>query len=50
MGNGAAIGVGMEQAPVTVEDSVKALVDLFDSASREKSGAFTASSGESIPW
>jgi norsolorinic acid ketoreductase len=50
MGNGAATGVGMEQAPVTIEDSVKALVGLFDDASREKSGTFTASSGEPIAW
>ena len=50
MGNGAAIGVGMEQAPLTIEESVKNLIGLFDGASREKSGTFTAASGEAIPW
>lgn len=50
MGNGAATGVGMEQAPMTIEESVKNLVGLFDGASREKSGTFTASSGDAIPW
>ena len=50
MDNGAAVGVEMEQAPVTVEESVKALLGLLDGASREQSGTSTASSGESIPW
>ena len=50
MGNRAATDVEMEQAPVTIEDSVKALVGLFDGASRGKSGTFTASSGKPIAW
>ncbi|KAG0645823.1 Short chain dehydrogenase nor1 [Hyphodiscus hymeniophilus] len=50
MGNGAAKGVGMEQAPVTLEESMEKLVALFDGADREKSGTFTEVTGESIPW
>jgi norsolorinic acid ketoreductase len=36
MGNGAATSVGMEQAPMTIDESVKNLIGLFDEASREK--------------
>ena len=50
MGNGAATGVGMEEAPMSIEESVKNLVGLFDGANREKSGTFTASSGDAIAW
>lgn len=50
MGTGAAKGVGMVEAPVTLEDSVRGLVTQFDAASREKSGTFTSQEGESIPW
>ena len=50
MGNGAAEGVGMKEAPMSLEDSVRNLIGLFDGANREKSGTFTASSGESVPW
>ena len=50
MGTGAAQGVGMEDAPMTIEESVGNLIKLFDGANREKSRAFTASSGEPIPW
>jgi len=50
MGNGAAVMVGMDNAPVTLEESIKNLVKVFDGASREKSGTFTASTGETIPW
>lgn len=50
MGTGAAKGVGMEDAPLTLGESVGKLVALFDGASREKSGTFTAISGEPIPW
>jgi norsolorinic acid ketoreductase len=50
MGTGAAKGVGMEEAPMTIEERVGNLIKLFDGANREKSGTFTASSGEPIPW
>ena len=50
MGTGAAKGVGMEDAPVALEDSIKGLITQFDAASREKSGTFTTQEGENIPW
>jgi norsolorinic acid ketoreductase len=50
MGSGAAKGVGMDDAPMTLEDSVTKLVALFDGASREKSGTFTSVTGETVPW
>ncbi len=50
MGTGAAKGVGIEEAPMTLEKSVGNLIRLFDGANREKSETFTAVSGEHIPW
>jgi len=50
MGTGAAKVVGMDNAPVTLEDSVKGLITQFDGASREKSGTFTSQEGNNIPW
>jgi norsolorinic acid ketoreductase len=50
IGTGAAKGVGIEEAPMTIRESVGNLIKLFNGANREKSGTFTASSGESIPW
>jgi len=50
MGSGAAKGVGLADAPMTLEDSIKGLVKLFDEATLEKTGTFTAVSGEPIPW
>ncbi len=50
MGSGAAKTVGLEDAPMKLEDSIKGLVKLFDEASPEKTGTFTAVSGEAIPW
>lgn len=50
MGTGAAKQVGMADAPMTLEDSIKGLVKLFDEASLGKTGTFTAVSGEVIPW
>jgi norsolorinic acid ketoreductase len=50
MGTGAAKGVGMVDAPMTLEDSVKGLLKLFDEASLEKTGTFTNVSGEPLPW
>jgi norsolorinic acid ketoreductase len=50
MGTGAAKGVGMLDAPMTLDESVKGLVKLFDEASLNKTGTFTAVSGEPILW
>jgi len=50
MGDGAARSVGMTEAPMTIVESISKLVALFDGASREKSGTFTAVPGEPIPW
>ncbi|KAF4614301.1 hypothetical protein G7Y89_g15434 [Cudoniella acicularis] len=50
MGNGAALGVGLTDAPVTLEESIKGLVEQFDSATREKSGSFILQTGENAPW
>ncbi|CZR68729.1 probable aflatoxin biosynthesis ketoreductase nor-1 [Phialocephala subalpina] len=51
MGTGAANQVGMADAPMTLEESIKGLVKLFDEASLEKTGTFTqAVTEESIPW
>jgi norsolorinic acid ketoreductase len=50
MGNGSARIVGMTEAPMSVEDSIKGLVARFDAASRETSGTFTNSTGEDILW
>ncbi|KAH7410627.1 hypothetical protein BKA64DRAFT_358556 [Cadophora sp. MPI-SDFR-AT-0126] len=50
MGTTAAVGVGMDEAPMTLEESVEGLVGLIDGASLERTGTFTAVSGEAIPW
>jgi norsolorinic acid ketoreductase len=50
MGNGAAKGVGMEGAPMMLEDSVKGLITLFDAASLEKTGTFAGVEGDTLPW
>ena len=50
MGTYGAKGVGMSEAPMTVEDSIKGLVKLFDEASVEKSGSFTSVDGTNVPW
>ncbi|PVH75363.1 aflatoxin biosynthesis ketoreductase-like protein nor-1 [Cadophora sp. DSE1049] len=50
MGTTAALGVGMAEAPMTLEDSVDGMIKLIDKAGLEKTGTFTAVSGEAIPW
>lgn len=50
MGTSAALGVGMVEAPMTLEDSVEGVVKLIDGAGLEKTGTFTAVDGEAIPW
>lgn len=51
MGNDAATGVGMEQAPLSVEDGVNRIVAQLDKSTREKSsGTFISFDGEAVPW
>lgn len=50
MGNMGAVSVGLAEAPVALEDSIKGLVKLFDEASLEKSGMFTNMVGEAVSW
>ncbi len=50
MGNGAAKGVGMESAPLTLEATIPKLLKLFDEASLENTGKFFNQDGEIIPW
>jgi len=50
MGDGAARGVGIDAAPMTLEESVGKLAGLVDGASREKSGSFVDVSGEVLAW
>lgn len=46
MGNHAAAGAGMEQAPVSVEDGIKGVVNQIDRATREgTSGRFMSAQG-----
>ncbi len=51
MGNDAAIGVGMKEAPLTIGDGVNGIIDKLDKSTREKSsGTFISFDGEYIPW
>ncbi|KAL2074287.1 hypothetical protein VTL71DRAFT_8065 [Oculimacula yallundae] len=53
LGNHAATGAGMEQAPVSVEDGIKGVIDQIDRATREStSGRFmSAQDGNTaLPW
>jgi len=51
MGNDAATGVGMKEAPLTVQDGVNGIIAQLDKTTREKSsGTFISFDGESIPW
>ncbi|KAL2069404.1 hypothetical protein VTL71DRAFT_14083 [Oculimacula yallundae] len=50
MGNAAASGVGMSEATMTLEDSIKGMVKLIDGATLETTGTFTDVTGEAIPW
>ncbi|KAH7346236.1 hypothetical protein BKA65DRAFT_273297 [Rhexocercosporidium sp. MPI-PUGE-AT-0058] len=50
MGTTAALGVGLTEAPMTLEASVEGIVKLIDGASLEKTGTFTAVSGDPVPW
>jgi norsolorinic acid ketoreductase len=51
MGNGAARVLGMEQAPMTLEDSIKAQLIRIDNATRENSsGKFITFDENHINW
>jgi norsolorinic acid ketoreductase len=50
MGTRAAKAVGMDLAPLTVDQSVPGLVSVIDSATRAVSGSFTGHDGEAVPW
>jgi norsolorinic acid ketoreductase len=50
MGNGAAVRLGIGNAPVTLKESASGLVKVFGETSREKSGTFTQYTGQNIPW
>ncbi|KAL9091308.1 MAG: hypothetical protein Q9165_004942 [Trypethelium subeluteriae] len=51
MGAFAAKAIGMEGAPVTMQDSIQGVMKAIDEASREKtSGAFISHEGQSVPW
>jgi len=50
MGARAAKAIGMEAAPLTVEQSVPGLVSVMDGATRDNSGTFTGHDGQSVPW
>ena len=50
LGNHAATGAGMEQAPVSVEDGIRGVVDQIDRATRElTSGKFMSAQHGDIP-
>ena len=38
MGNAGAVGLGMKEAPMKYDDSIRKIVDLLDTATREKHG------------
>ncbi|KAE8447505.1 hypothetical protein EG329_010635 [Mollisiaceae sp. DMI_Dod_QoI] len=51
MGNDSAKGVGMEEAPVSVEEGVAGIIDKLDKATKEKSsGTFLSFDGEPVGW
>ena len=51
MGNNAANGVGMEEAPISLQEGVDGIIDKLDKSTREKdSGTFISFDGEHIPW
>jgi norsolorinic acid ketoreductase len=50
LGSSAAQAVGLADAPVALEDSVRGLVKQFDSVTLEQSGGFFTQDGATIPW
>jgi norsolorinic acid ketoreductase len=50
-GNAGAVAVGMQEAPLTVDQSVNGMVHILDTATREKYGGQTINyDGEVIPY
>jgi norsolorinic acid ketoreductase len=50
MGGRAAKAVGMEAAPLTVEQSVTGLMSVIAAATRANSGTFTGYDNQTVPW
>ena len=51
MGNAGAKEFGMEEAPVTVEDSCNGMVEVFDKSTKEEyGGKMWLYSGEQAGW
>jgi norsolorinic acid ketoreductase len=51
MGNSAAVGAGMEEAPTPLEEGVEGIVKQLDKATREEtSRKFVSFNGDIIPW
>ena len=51
MGNFAAKSVGMEEAPLTIEESVQGCIGIIDQVTREKyGGKFVGTDGEEVAW
>jgi norsolorinic acid ketoreductase len=51
MGNNAANGVGMEEAPISLQEGVDGIIDKLDNSTREKSsGTLVTWDGEYIAW
>lgn len=50
MGNAGARSVGMEKAPLSVEESVVGQVKVIDEAGKEESGRFWSFDGEELAW
>ncbi|CAF4012447.1 unnamed protein product, partial [Adineta steineri] len=51
MGNHYATSVGLDEAPVTIEESVQGQLKVIDEATREKtSGRFWDFEGKELPW
>ena len=51
MGNSGAVYFGVEQAPVTVEESCSKMVELIDAVTKESHGGrLWDYAGEQLPW
>ena len=50
MGNAGARSVGMEKAPLTVEESVRGMVKVIDGVGKEESGRFWSFDGGELDW
>ena len=50
MGNAAAEGVGMGEAPMTIERSIELLMGIFDTVGKDQGGKFLQVEGDVVPW